>query len=310
MTGAKVTATACTKATAAPTAERAGAAWAWRALLAAVLVASSGCAAIVSRTSGRLADGLTVAVLDQTDPETVRQGAPAYLVLIDGLIADSPESVALLRTGAELYAAYTAAFVTDPVRAKRLAERARSYGLGALCAAERATCGLEELSYEKFEGIVERVGVDTVPELFAAAAAWGTWIRANKDDWSAIADKARVEAMMNRVAALDDGYRNGAAHTYLGILAIVVPPALGGRPEDARAQFEKAFELSGGRDLATRLLVASDYARAVWDRELHDRICREVLAADPIAPRLTLMNTLAQEEAARLLASADDYFGE
>lgn len=279
-------------------------------LVLVAVLAGSGCAAIVSRTTGRFADSLTTAVLDQNDPETVRQGAPAYLVMVDGLILDNPGSATLLRTGAELYAAYTAAFVTDPVRSKRLSERARSYGLGALCAAHRAACGLEAMPYQEFETVVQGVGAEAVPELFAAAAAWGTWIRARADDWSAVADAARVTALLNRVVALDEGYRDGAAHSYLGILAIIVPPALGGRPDDARAHFERAVELSGGRDLAAKLLLASDYARAVWDRELHDRICREVLAADPVAPRLTLTNTLAQEEAARLLASADDYFGE
>jgi hypothetical protein len=34
----------------------------------------------------------------------------------------------------------------------------------------------------------------------------------------------------------------------------------------------------------------------------------EVLEAEPVAPRLTLTNTVAQREASELLASADDYF--
>jgi hypothetical protein len=63
-----------------------------------------------SATAG-LADSLSNAVLNQNDPETVRQGAPAYLLLIDGLIADNPNSVDLLLAGASLYSSYAGAFV-------------------------------------------------------------------------------------------------------------------------------------------------------------------------------------------------------
>jgi hypothetical protein len=48
----------------------------------------------------------------------------------------------------------------------------------------------------------------------------------------------------------------------------------------------------------------------VFDRELYDRLCREVIDADPVAPGLTLANTLAQEKAKTLLADSEDYFGD
>ena len=57
-------------------------------------------------------------------------------------------------------------------------------------------------------------------------------------------------------------------------------------------------------------MLASRYARLVFDRELHDRLCREVLEADAEEPGLTLTNTLAQEEARRLLDDSEDYFGD
>jgi hypothetical protein len=46
----------------------------------------------------------------------------------------------------------------------------------------------------------------------------------------------------------------------------------------------------------------------LYDRELHDQLLNEVLAADVKQPDLTLFNILAQEQAAALLAGADDYF--
>ncbi|MDH4015412.1 MAG: TRAP transporter TatT component family protein, partial [Chromatiales bacterium] len=63
-----------------------------------------------------------------------------------------------------------------------------------------------------------------------------------------------------------------------------------------------------GRDLSVKVEFARTYARLVYDRELHDRLLGEVLAADPDVPGLTLFNVLAQRQAEILLASADDYF--
>jgi hypothetical protein len=59
-----------------------------------------------------------------------------------------------------------------------------------------------------------------------------------------------------------------------------------------------------------KVLLARRYARLVFDRELHDRLCREVIDADPEAAGLTLVNIVAQEEAKELLESSEDYFGD
>ncbi len=281
-----------------------------RALLAPLVAALCGCSAFVSKASWPLADNLLAAILDQPDPETVRQGAPAYLLLVDGLIHGAPESEALLRAGAQLYAAYASAFVTEPERARLLAATARTYGLRALCRASRRACGIEQLPFDEFAAALARLRRADVPALHAAAAAWAGWIQANSSDFRAVADTARVRAMMERVVVLDEGWDGGSAHLYLGVLDTLLPPALGGRPEEGKAHFQRAIALSGGRNLMVKVLYARHYARLVFDREEHDRLCREVLAASPAAPGLTLINTLAQQQARQLLATADEYFGE
>ena len=57
-----------------------------------------------------------------------------------------------------------------------------------------------------------------------------------------------------------------------------------------------------------KVYFARQYARGVFDRELHDRILNEVMAAEPHAQSFTLSNLLARREAEALLKSADDYF--
>ena len=280
------------------------------ALLAAMSVSSAACSSILSSATSGLTDSLTSAVLDQNDPETVRQGAPAYLLMIDGLIADNPRNVDLLLAGANLYSSYAGTFVDDPNRAAKLAEKGRDYGWRALCRSDRRACDAWSAPYEEFEKVVADFGAKRVAVLYGSGAAWATWIQLNTDDWKAIADKARVDAMMQRVVALDESYSDGAAYLYLGILATLMPEAMGGKPEKGRADFERAIELSGGRNLMAKVLLARSYARLVFDRELHDRLCREVIDADPEAAGLTLVNIVAQEEAKELLESSEDYFGD
>ena len=275
-----------------------------------VAVVLSGCSSMMSSATASLADSLTSAVLDQNDPETVRQGAPAYLLLIDGLIADNPNDVDLLLAGASLYSSYAGAFVDDPERAARLSLKGRDYGWAALCRGNKKACGAWGAPYEDFERVINGMGSKDVPILYGAGAAWASWIRANTDNWSAIADKARVDAIMQRVVALDETYEHGSAFLYLGILATLLPEASGGKPEQGRADFERVVELSNGKNLMAKVLLARSYARLIFDRELHDRLCREVIDADPVAPGLTLTNTLAQGEAEALLDSSEDYFGD
>ena len=63
-----------------------------------------------------------------------------------------------------------------------------------------------------------------------------------------------------------------------------------------------------GKDLAAKVEFARSYAKKLYEREMHDQLLNEVLAADPYQEGYTLSNVLAQEDAVILLAEADDYF--
>ena len=103
-------------------------------------------------------------------------------------------------------------------------------------------------------------------------------------------------------------YGEGTAKMYLGIVNSIRPPALGGKPELANKYFEEAISISNGKNLAVKVEYANSYARTLYERELHDQLLNEVLLAETDAPGFTMSNTMAKEEAKRLLASADDYF--
>ena len=86
------------------------------------------------------------------------------------------------------------------------------------------------------------------------------------------------------------------------------PPALGGKPELGQKYFERAIELTDGKDLSVKVEYAQGYARLVYDRELHDQLLNDVLVSELKQPGLTLTNSLAKQQAEELLASAEEYF--
>ena len=271
-------------------------------------LSSFGCQMLASSATTRLAQNVSDAVLDQDDPVLVRDGGPAYLIAIDGLIEGDPENQVLLLAGARLYAAYASAFVDDSARGNKLTTRAKGYGKRAFCEREPSLCELSSASFDDFEAEIAKTDQDDLPALFGYGSAWASWVQTNSADWNAIADLPKVQALMERVVALDDDYESGGAHLYLGVLYTLRPASLGGRPEDGRAHFERAIELSDGRNLMAQTMFARQYARLVFDKELHDRLLKEVLEADPRARGFTLTNTLAQEQAVDLLAESDEYF--
>ena len=277
-------------------------------LLACAALTLPGCSLFIDRAVDGASSNLTAAILNQDDPETVRDGAPAYLLLMDSLVEGSPTDPGILQGASGLYSAYAGVFVDDADRARRLASRAREYGTRGLCAEDARYCELEDLSPEAFEAALDEAGPGDVPALYAYALGWLVWMKAHSDDFQALVDLPRVESVLARIIELDEGYERGSAHVYTGILQTLLPPALGGRPESARGHFERAIELSGGRDLSAKVEYARSYARLLYERELHDRLLTEVIEADPREPGLTLFNTLAQRDAHELLETADDYF--
>ncbi len=277
-------------------------------LAAGALLVLGGCATVVSNATGGLAENLGSAIQNQDDPETVRDGAPAFLLMLDSFVESSPNDPDMLGAAAELYAAYGVLFVDDPDRAVRLTSRARGYGQRALCASNDDACGIETLAFRDYQAALENLDVDDVPSLYTYSLAWFSSILAQSGNMNALSQLPRAEAALRQVRELDPGYREADVTHYLAVLATIRPPALGGRFDEGRAGFERAIELTAGRSLGVKVDFARYYARTLYDRELHDQLLNEVLAADPVSPGRTLFNVLAQREAEELLASGDDYF--
>ncbi len=279
------------------------------AVLLALLPATclTGCASIASSAAAGLAGNLSAAILEQDDPELVREATPAYLVLIDSFARDSSDPE-VLGAAAELYAAYGTLFVDDADRSRRLTDRALTYGRRAVCAADETGCELQRLDFDAYSSAIAGLRKRSGDALFSYSLGTLAWIQAHSADFQALAELPKVELALLRAGELTGPERQGDIYKYLGVLNSLRPPALGGDPGKGKAYFERAIELTEGRDLSVKVEYARGYARLVYDRELHDQLLNEVLTADVQQPGLTLFNRMAQAEAKGLLASADDYF--
>jgi hypothetical protein len=274
------------------------------ACVAACAALAAGCSSLIG---GKAADTLAAAILNQDDPELIASGVPAYLLAVDGLIAQAPDSAPLLSAGAQLFALYGSRFAS-PERAVVLTAKARRYGERAICLAHEAACLWRGLDYDRFVAELEAVDDRDIGPLYSYAVSWLSHLDATSEDWTAVSELPWVQAVLERALVLDEAYERGALHGYLGILNSLRPPALGGKPDVARAHFERAIELSGGRDLSIKVEYARRYARLVFNQELHDRLLTDVVNAPAEAPLFTLFNVLAKQEAEELLATSKEYF--
>ena len=266
----------------------------------------TGCASLVSGLSSRMANDLADVILNSNDVHTVREGVPAYLLLIDSFLLSSPEDVNLLLAAARLNSSYSV--FAGPVRRKLLNQKSFDYSKKAVCIMDAQLCDLQSVNFEEFQRTVSNMTVEQIDVSYSLGVAWAGWIQAHSSDWNAIGQLGRVKVLMEKIIDLDESWDSGGAHLYMGGLETLLPAAMGGHPEKGRAHFEQALAFAGGKYLMTQVIYAEQYARLVFDKELHDRLLHEVIVADPVVEGMTLTNRIAQARAVELLAESDEYF--
>lgn len=255
-----------------------------------------------------LPENLSRSMMNQENVELVRTAAPAYLLMLDALVETYPDDEDFLIPAAKLYGAYASAFADDKVQTKNMANRAFQYARHALCEEEEALCAATDINVESIQVELNNLDEDEIPLVYTFASAWAGSIQVNSDDWGAVAQLPKVKTLFTWIISLDPGFDNGTAQIYMGVLESQLPPSLGGRPDLAKMHFEKAISLSNERNLMAKVLYAQQYARLMFEQELHDQLLNEVLAVDAKAEGLTLMNLLAKQQAAELLAESEEYF--
>jgi len=276
-------------------------------LLLPLALMLAGCGQLIASQTAGLAKELSNAMLNNDDPQTVAAAIPTFLVTMDAMAGDDA-SAEMRFSAARLYTAYGGTFIEDPERQKRLSTHAWHYATTGLCEYQEDWCKWPHTELKQIQQQLQDADDDDVEALYSFATTWLGYIQAHGDDWAQVASLPQVQAILERVLQLDETHDHGGAHLYLGAIATLLPPAVGGKPEVARKHFERVLEISEGKYLMAKVEYARRYARLVFDKELHHRLLTEVLATDIHVEGLTLVNALAQQQAQALLADENDYF--
>jgi hypothetical protein len=245
----------------------------------------------------------------QSDLRLIREGMPAYLMLMDGMVEAWPNNEQLLLAAAQGYSSFASAFIEDQDSeyAELLLSKGKRYALRSL--ELRGLKNPLQRPFDDFNEALKHLGKKEVPYLFWGATCWASWINLNLDSVEAVAELPRVESMMQRVLELDEGFYYGGPHLFMGIWFASRPKTAGGDLKKAQRHFMRAFELGKGKFLMAYIYYANTYARQALDKDLFTSSLQRVLKSPADhPPELTLLNTVAKKKAQELLSRIDEFF--
>jgi predicted anti-sigma-YlaC factor YlaD len=293
-------------------------------LLLALGILMPGCSVkrmAVNKVGDALAGGGTTFSSDD-DPEFIKSAVPFSLKLMESLLAESPKHKGLLFATSSGFTQYGYAFVQQDadeieakdyaaaeamrVRAKRLYLRARGYGLRGL---EAAHPGFTNALAADPRKAVASMKKSDVPQLYWTAAAWGAAIALSKDDPATVGQIPQMEALIDRAAALDESWGDGAIHGFLINYEMSRQGATGEPAERARKHFDRALELTHGQQAGPLVTYAEAVCVEKQDAKQFDELLNRALAINPDAhPDTRLVNLVMQRRARWLLAKKEDLF--
>ena len=249
------------------------------------------------------------ALLSESDLRFAESAIAGDMKLLEGVVESDPSNVRYLELACMGYTSYALAFAEDePARALLFYSRARDYGIRGLLlrGVPRSTFSADAAA---MTASLRRLGTGDVPLAFWTADAWGSAIRLEPDDPDAVASVPTANALMEWVKEREPDFFYGGPYLYFGVYYGSYPPALGGRPDLSRENFERAVASAKGRFLMTDVLYARTYAVLTQDRDLFHELLTRVVAAPPdLLPEQRLANAVARQRARQLLAHEEEMF--
>ncbi len=286
-----------------------------RAAAGCALILTMGCSPkqmALNRMAAALASASTVYESDN-DPEFVRLAAPSTLKTVEMLLKDAPGNTQLLLTACSGFTQYSYGFlhveaeVRAPdaaaasdlkARAAKMYLRARGYCLRGL-EVRHPGLTLAALGNDPSTAL-KGTTVEDVAWIYWTAASWGAELSLASNQLARVTELASVRALLNRARALNEGWENGAIHEAL-IGFDGLPPMLGGSAVAARADFDRAMELSGGKSVFAHVALAATMTNPAEKKKLLEAAVA-IDAAALTSRRLT--NLIAQRYARALLTAA------
>jgi hypothetical protein len=264
---------------------------------------------VALRSMDSVFDNAVASIMSESDLRLAEPAIAGNLKLLEGLSASDPTNIKFLLLACQGYASYALAFADDnPERASLFYARAEQYGKRAL-----AQRGIPEKVFHAepsaMQQALTRLGAADVPLVFWATNAWANRVYLQLEDPNAIADLPTVNAMMQWVKDREPTYFYGGPYLYFGTYFASLPPLLGGKPELAKENFERAVDASQGKFLFAYLMYAKTYAVETQDEALFQELLNRVVSSSvDVLPAQRLANAVAIKRARELLAGKDQYF--
>ncbi len=275
------------------------------------------------------------AIQQEADYQLAHDAIPGTLKTIEGFWVVSPDNENLLALLTEGYCQYGTAFIEDDWElakfAKKLDEIEYQNGRATHIYTRCLNYALKQLGerwqtdlYGPPDGVV-RLAKDTGAggrdALMWAALALGSIINHNLNRVEMLAYQPTVKAMLERVIELDKAHPPGRKelaalpHVAIGILYSAVGAQVGGKPAEARAEFETALKLTAtpeqpdGRLLLARAMMGYRIGLQTNDRAFFHAQLKKVLETAPsVWPEQRLANEVAHRRARRYLSHEKEFF--
>jgi tetratricopeptide (TPR) repeat protein len=257
------------------------------------------------------------------DYELAGEALPGNIVQMEGLLRVVPENEILVTNAIKLYTAYAYGWIEDRVeqlqmennyaeaeeqltRARYMYMRARDLSKHLISLEHEGFDEAYEGGLEEFEEWLD-TEFDTdepedAPGLFFAGYSWASYINASKSNMAAVADLPFAVALVERSVEIDPTFFNGSGTVLLAVVATASP---GADLDEALPKWQRALEVTEGKNLLVKVNMARTYAVKRQDREMYIRLLTEVLEAGDINPEGRLQNMIAKRRAERYLQQVD-----
>jgi len=292
---------------------------------------------------GKITVGTTAKVLvraqpslqQESDYQLAHDAIPGALKTIEGFWIVDPDNEDLLTILTEGYCQYGTAFIEDDWEIAKFAKKlddieyhnGRATHIFTRCL-NYALKRLGERWQNDLFGTVDAVaalakdtGSDKRDPLMWAALALGSIINHNLSRVETLAYQPTVKIMLERVLEFDKANPPrrpdyaALPHIAFGMLYSATGAQLGGKPAEARAEFETALKLTAdkehpdGRLLLARALMGYRIGLVTNDRKFFHAQLKQVLETPPyVWPEQRLANEVAHRRARRYLSHEKELF--
>jgi hypothetical protein len=301
------------------------------ALTAVILFSAPACdlGRVTVDTTAKVLVRAQPALNQESDYQLAHDALPATLKTIEGFWVVSPDNADLLGLLTEGYCQYGTAFVEDDWEIARFAKKldeveyhnARATNIFTRCLNYALRQLGDRWQTELFgpPDIAAKLAHDTEPgkrdQLMWAALALGSIINHNLSRVELLAYQPTVKAMLDRVLDIDRASRPtrpdyaALPHIAFGMLYSATSAQTGGRPADARTEFEEAIKATGGKLLLARTLMGYRLGLINNDQKFFHSQLKQVLETPAsVWPEQRLANEIAHRRARRYLSHEKELF--